>query len=481
MVRRMNAKCLLIAIVLLMARQSRAMEVTLDNGVSVDNQRPASPQTAVVTFSTAATRSFDGYGANLPVPAESEQRGAIDALKSLHMTWVKVDFESPFTGPRGGPAPLGLSPDTLHETIRSAMAAYVEDHPAGAAFLRKLHANGIRVVATTYHAPKNFLTIQAGARADGGDRKFVRQETLGDFVQFYVAWLRVLDEMQLAPDLVELTNEPNGAWAQKFTPQQFATLVVGIQAGLKLNGLKQIIAAPGTAGKQIDTTFLAAIQESGAVASLAAINVHAYYTLAKGAPLAEDPGYARMFDTARRANIPLMVTEFGGKAEQGDKSAPPLPALELKAALDLVRQGASAALVWDLRPFIKSDGWSLLDNSNQPTAMYYGFMALSPQIPREASVLAIQNCNIKPTMTSPGYAAFTKDGQLVAGLTNPSDAPVDVALDIAHVSDLRLTHLWSFAADRVIDRAVDLPARGALAIKLPAGAGVILNMTASAR
>jgi hypothetical protein len=232
------------------------------------------------------------------------------------------------------------------------------------------------------------------------------------------------------------------------------------------------------------------------VGGLKALTLHAYYIVQApnngGVPPADDPDFHNFYERAKAAGVPLVVSEFGGtnlKTKNSDPDAESVnPAEEMKAALDLARQGAGAALVWNLYPNIK-DGvtyrtWALIDDAG-PTNAYWPFKALAPAIPDGSHVLAVQKSNVKSAIDSLGYSAFQNGNVVVVGLANPSPSDLQVGMDVGGAPGYLVTKLGSFTPASLLESVPQGLARGrcAMTVTLPgdpagtaAGTGVVISL-----
>lgn len=488
----------------------------LSNGVSVDNACGQSPKSAIVFSQDPANdlyHAFAGYGVNLQNPLDAATAArAIPDIQALNFKFVKTEMGTPYKGDSFStyevlPAPTGLPDDaTMYAQVGGPIRGFYPQYTLD--FIHGLQANGIKFVSAMFAAPNAYVT------ADGSGNETIVDADIPDFTQFYAAYLHSLDDLGIVPDYAETENEPNGAWGTKWSTDQFARMMTGLQLDLfhANPGVPARLVTSGTSTYvHFANDYLGAIDARAAatidpatglpwpdvgIGGMQALTLHAYYIVQNpnngGVPPADDPGFHTFYERAKAAGIPLIVTEFGGtnfKAKQSDPNLENVnPAEEMKAALDLVRNGAGAALVWNLYPNVLDDvtyrTWALVDE-NGPTNAWWPFRALAPAIPDGSHVLGLQKGNLKATMTSLGYAAFQNGNVVVVGMANPSAATLATSLDIGGASAWLVTKLTSFTSTGLVESVPQELRRGACAmtVSLPgdpagtaAGTGVVVSL-----
>ena len=137
--------------------------------------------------------------------------------------------------------------------------------------------------------------------------------------RYYVAYLRALNAAGVRPDLIEPVYEPN--LKKKFNPADYAEFTKDLEADLGAQPSSSTsgvyLAGPGTAARvRAGLRFVEAMEARGALSSLKAITVHAYYVrdhpVNAGIPPADDPAFRSLAATATGLGIPFIATEFGG-------------------------------------------------------------------------------------------------------------------------------------------------------------------------
>lgn len=469
------------------------LSVQLDNGVVVTADCNVAPDYTVV-HSSEASHAFLGYGVNVKLPGPADDLAKVVAdMKALGVSWVKTDPALPYKGDGALTAPVGVSDDQMFAALHDTLVASWT--PVVVPFYKALHAADIRIVSTMFGAPASY--VHTVTLKDGSTEDRIDPDRIADFAQFYVAYFRVMNELGITADVAELQNEPNGQFVH-WTAGEFAQLVTGIHDGLARN--PGVIANVSTAGNcspvKDAVAFTNAVADAGLLPSMKAITLHTYY-LAKapnneGVASADDDDFATLFAAARSVNIPLMSTEYGGTDVKTKTTDPSLesvnPAEELKAALDVVRAGGSAALAWILYPNMHGQTllktWALIDE-NGPTDAYWPMKVLAPNIPSGASVLRVTSSDVPRAIDSPGYAAFRRGRSAVLALANPSPKRVTFAVDLEGAGAYVVDHARSFTKTGLLEKPTSLR-RGAcpLRVTLPGdtsgnddGTGVVLSVT----
>jgi hypothetical protein len=465
-----------------------ASAVTLRNGNIVTTDCHADSRATAETLSFAQTSShpFLGYGINVAIPGKQSSVDRImDNVKALHMKWVRFDFSHPVRVKNdiNNPGLSNVSDEVMYQSVKANMTSYLGQHPYLAVLYRELHASGVKVITVMFAIPDNYkITVM---NSSGGKESHVDASYIKDFSQFYVAYLRVLNDFGILPDMVELLNEPEGTWGIQFQPGQLETFETLVMSGLARHHLVVNILAPGT-GAPIAPRYLEPFIQSGAIARIAGVSEHIYFTpnhFIQGTIFdSPSPNALGAFDQivalSKTYHKPIVITEFGGMRSTFDTS--PTPALDLKAALDLMRSGASAAVLWDLI----GDKYSVLDAKGNPLAAYYAMESLTTKIPDGANILDVaMTGNTAERMASLGYAAFEKDGLFIVGLANPGDSDKVVAIDVSGARSDRalggvaVTQVSSFDESGLIRQSTDLvKSRCPITVTIPGGSGIVLDM-----
>lgn len=463
-------------------------QLSLPNGVTVssacDQSNSATP-VQHITFSARSSHTFLGYGVNVQAAkAAVDIPRTIDDLHKLGFVWVRTSL-----GKEDGPAQPSLT-DTEDEADADTREQ-VADTGAPSAQRRlyaALHAAGIKVVAWIGHPPMEFF--DQGSAKNGKQGRRIKEDAIARLAQYYANYLRTLTQQGVHADLVELINEPNLGQNGKYRPELLAQLVAGVEKDLNDAHLSVGLAAPGTAARiPRSARFVEAMQRQGALAALKAISIHTYYVRDKAngppVPPADDTEFQSLVTAAHNQNLPLISTEFGGtdvKTKKIDLSRESVDAAEeLKAALDLIRAGESAAIVWNLYPNHNFGGlmstWALIDDKG-PTNAYWPFYILSRKVLVGSDVLAIEHSDVSAAFTSLGYAAFRSGHHTYIGLSNPARVgTATIALDLSHLGPVSLSHVASFVPAGALDKDAKITLGTCpLTVRIPNGTGAVLDL-----
>jgi hypothetical protein len=460
-----------------------AAPLTIANGVTLSaGCAPNEASTNHVAFAAASTHQFLGYGVQLEAnKAAKDIPHTIDTLKQLGFKWVKVALA------RADKSETDVAnADAAQEYPAQLAHPDADVPPKNKNLFTALHNAGIIVVDTIHHPPAAFFDATAVQKGRHGRR--IKPESIPQLAQYFANYLRSMLAAGIRPDYIELLNEPNIRQGGEYTSEEYATLIkdveqdLGTSTGVNLSG-------PGTASNVgVGLDFIQAAQSAGALSRLKAIALHTYYVrdnpVNNGIPPADDPAFHSIATIAAKMGVPMISTEYGGTdiktklTDPGKESVD--TAEEMKASLDLIRQGESAAIVWALHPNHKSgqqtNTWALID-ANGPTNAYWVFDVLARQIPPGSDVLAVDHSDIIPTMYSLGYAAFRKDSTVYVGLANPGQSQMSVAVDLSRLGSHSTVHVSAPLKDRVVEADMRVAGNTCPAnVTLPAGTGVLLRI-----
>ncbi|MGD0191541.1 MAG: hypothetical protein ABSD74_12440 [Rhizomicrobium sp.] len=452
--------------------------LSLANGVAISDRCGATGTVQHIAFSPRATHTFLGYGVNVPrrEATEDVSRTVAD-IRKLGFVWVRTNFGDPDDDSVPGSQPVKAS-------AAPAQAPADDGQNQEPQLFAALHAAGIKIV--TWGTPGVSAFFERDVRKNGKSGRIIKPAEIPALAQAVAKELRNAAATDARPDLIEPFNEPNGG-GHKFGGADYALFLKDLEADLGSSLAKINLAAPGTATHiPVGVNFVEAMRTQGSLSGLKAITVHTYYFRDHpnnyGIPPADDPALQTLFRTATSLGIPLIGTEFGGADMKAKKHLPSGEfvdqAEEMKAALDLVRQGESAAIVWRLYKKPENgdaDRWALITPSG-PTSAYWVFDILSRKVPVGSDVLAVDHSDVSPTMMSLGYAAFRSGQRVYVGLSNPGPAPTTVAVDLSHVGAYAITRAAGFLHDRADERGTFMRAAACpLTVTIPNGTGAMLE------
>jgi hypothetical protein len=468
------------------------VSASLKNGVTISPKcdQGTSPVQHIV-FSGTASHKFLGYGVSIEGGTAAFQSArTVAVLRQLGFVWVKIALVRPGQTPGATTGPSGAAFDAA---IQAQVNAGLPD--ANRKLYDALRSAGIKIV-DTIHVPNGAYFSSVTTNKGKLGRRIV-PDAIPGLAKYYASYLRALTAAGIRPDLIEPINEPNLGMKGRFDADEYAEFVkdletdLGMPSGSPPSGIA--LSGPATATHvPIALDFVHAMDARGALSALKAITLHTYYIrdqpVNSGIPPADDPALRTLAATAKRLGIPLISTEFGGtdlKTKNSDPSRESVDAAEeMKAALDLIREGESVAIVWDLYPNMKDGNsintWALVDK-NGPTNAYWPFYILSRRVPVGSDVLAVERSDIVPTMTSLGYAAFRSGRRLFIGLSNAdAQTATTVDLDLSRLGSYSVTHAASFGPTRAVD--LDTSIFGGqchLAVTIPGGTGTVVDIALS--
>ena len=462
-------------------------KLSLENGVSISEQCDGSDSEAEhITFSSRSSHTFLGYGVNVETQrASSNISQTVDDMRKLGFVWARMVL-SGHKSDQAGPSDEDADEASQEPDTGADSANIPEAHKH---LIAALQAAGIKVVNWLGRAPASFYSTNERRAQNGKPGRRVRDDEIPALAQYYANYLRSLEAMGVHPDLVELINEPNLRQNGKYRPEVFAALVRTLETDLSAAGLHVNIAAPGTSARMDSSAnFLEALQQQGAIPGLKAISIHTYYRRDDPnhppLPPADDPSFQTMVSIARNSRLPMMSTEFGGtdiRTKQADPSLESVDtAEEFKAALDLIRSGESAALVWNLYPNHNFGQllytWALID-PNGPTKAYWPFYILSRKVPVGSDVLAVEHSDVSPSFAALGFAAFRSGPHVYVGLANPAPSqPSKVDVDLSALGKVALVHAAGFLPTHAVEENANFRASTCpSSVTIPSGTGTMLE------
>lgn len=453
-------------------------QVTLSNHVTLRTECPPSPTSVQISFGQTATHPLLGYGANIFSPRKTLAKTK-ELLAELKLKYVRMDYG----GVTNASAPVGVSDAAMLSFVEPQMDSLLATRSYLKDLYGWLHAQNITVTTVMFKAPSTYLI-----RNPNGPGDWVNDSRIDDLAQFYVAYLRGLNERGILPDLVEPLNEADGTWDQYFTPPQLFRFISKLKHGIDTYALKVGIIGPGTGRSDYLAPFTST---PNGPFPFKAVTSHPYFvpfgsgvdpngnhTIYNSTSVAESGDFKTMIDVAHREHVPFIATEFGGmlSAASGNIAN---PAMSLKSALDLMRRGASAGLLWDI-DYI--DKYGLIDSNFAPTPAYHAFKALLPNVSGERWLLGSTDTIKTSYLAELGYAAFVNmNGEIVVGLANPAASSIALSVDFPSDTSVVLDHAYGFFPTATpqppgFDQTLLLgKGQCPLVATLPPGTGVVLH------
>lgn len=387
---------------------------------------------ASVSVDFNAAHNFQGIGAQMWTKRGAAQQEA-QLLRDMNAQFVRVSVE-PET--KHEQIPTGQSVERYYQIISSAVTPNLQRNIADfRGIIEPLH---IKPHLVFWHMPEEWMQVQAGKKA--GSKKEAHKavdERIPDYANLLTAELMWVTRQGIQPYAVELTNEPQGAWDTKYTPEQYADLVIDTRKALDAHGLQGVrIEGPGT-GVRNFPEFVQGLRARNALKDLAFITAHAYQTPQQ----MDDPstaGYAEFMGRGQFGEI--VMTEFGVKKHNEDE--PGLASVDLDVgsheyglatgaeSLKLLGKGASSVIYWQLQDFdFSKKKHGALDEGGRRHPVAFALQALFGHIPAPARTVA--------GVGGPGdvpVEGFIANGRVWLSVANLSNAPQQVNVRIGGAS-----------------------------------------------
>lgn len=409
-----------------LVRRAAAWSLGLAVGAALCAATPAAPaaegQSLMVDF--AAGHPWFGLGAQ--VWLQPPQPAAARMLHDMNARFARISL-----------VPNQLPVDRLQPGMPVERILPLLDELAAGPHRERLaeyrdlaHQQQLRTHLVFWHPPEEWLDARAHKAASHGESHLARSDRLADWARLSTACMVWLERFGIPLDAVELTNEPQGAWDARFTPEQYAELVVDARREMDAAGLRHVrIEGPGT-GVRNAGAYLAALQARHALPALGYVTAHAYQPVEQMAD-GTAPGYDDFL--GHGAYGPIIVTEFGVKKHNGDdpQAAQDLdlesPRYAVTAAAEglvLLGRGASSAFYWQLqdRPSSKK-AHGLLDPAGRRRPVAEAIATLFGHVPAGGTLAAATG----------GSSRVPVEGVLVDGkvhllMANLTDAPQRVTV-----------------------------------------------------
>jgi len=379
---------------------------------------------ALVDLDFDAAHDFLGIGAQMWARQGAAQ-GQQQLLRDMNAQFVRVSIE-PESKNRQGEFPPGQSVERYYEIVSRSFGTNHERNIRD--FRNIIEPLRIKTHLIYWHMPEEWM--QAVDRKAGSKKHahLAVDARIPDYANLLTAELMwVTRQGGIQPYAVELTNEPQGAWGCKYTPEQYAELVQDTRKSLDAHGLQGVrIEGPGT-GVRNFPEFLPALRSRGALKDLALITAHAYQTPQE----MDQPGTAGYSEFLGRGQYgQIIMTEFGVKkhgADDADSSAG--ADLDVSShdyglatgaeSLKLLGRGASGLIYWQLQDFgFSKKEHGALDEAGRRRPVASALQALFGHIPAPARTAAgVGGIGEVPV------EGFTANGRVFVAMANLSGAP----------------------------------------------------------
>jgi hypothetical protein len=422
---------------------------------SMTGAQPGQAAESIVTFDFAKAHAFGGFG--LQIWGLPQTPAALSSLlQDLAIRHVRMGaFPNP-------------PPSTL--TAASAVSAQVQAVRSAASpsqiarwssLGQELRGRDIDVHLVIWQAPLPWRIDKPWTDAQGHRQvgHLADPSHMQESADYICAQLLFGLSLGFPISFVELSNEPDGAWGTRWTPNDYAQFVVVARHAMNEAGLSHVaIEGPGTGTERTAGPYLAALKATGAFTSLGAISVHDWDTRFSPDPVGLTPQFQADAQGVSRG-LPVHVTELNDEALRwktatADSSTGRTRfatdsrtfAIALaQEALKTVGDGATETFVWEAEDLSWEKAYlGLVDEHGQRRPAADALAAFFPLISGLSRVAAGT-----PPMPGLEMAAFLKANELVVVMINSDAAAKDLSVKIlnAHSSIGHLTATRCYAAD----------------------------------
>jgi O-glycosyl hydrolase len=273
-----------------------------------------------IGFDSRSEHSFSGFGVQVwPLSAHQAVRDQL--LRGLRVRYLRLSVDIKVPEPR----------IRDHMSVQDVTAAIDETEatPAGKtrtdayrALRREIDQLEVQLHLIVWQAPRNWTRFLRAS----GSKTFVtiNPEYIADYANYIVAQVLYARRIGFHPIAVALTNEPNGGWNTLLSPEQYASLLAKVRAGMNSRGLRSIeIEGPETTGPGAELPYLAAIRRSNEGAFLSAVSIHLY----ERSPLPDAYQALQREMAAAAGGLPLFVTEYRNDSSRWAQTPMSPPAL----------------------------------------------------------------------------------------------------------------------------------------------------------
>ncbi len=406
----------------------------------------------LVTFDLARTHAFSGFGVSTWIASpHNPQRDAL--LRALNARFVRASLP-------------GLIPDNQlpdHASVADIVALIQRNDNAGTnagmrQFGGELQGLNIRLHIIFWGIPGPWLR-------SNGTYHYAVTEHLADYANYITGNLLYVKAMGIAPEDVELTNEPNGVWNTQFTPAQYDQLVTLTRAAMNKAGLADWkMEGPGTSNRPAD--FMQELCRTGHIKLLGNYSFHEYDTRD-----GHEPAGLRVINPSMDDAPPktVAITEFSsadpkfspGPGAPDNSYNPDFGVSVTGEALQLISDGAGEILVWHLEDLPWMTGQTgLLGRDGRPKPVADALVSVFGLIMPGAAAAR----PLHPLPEIP-LVAFKSGATLTICAVNMRSAPADILLHLPAAGRPGETRFFSGVsgpAPRLV------PAAGGFLLRLPA-------------
>jgi len=340
-----------------------------------------------------AAHNFAGLGNQLwlNTPHQPEQDAA---LKALHTRYVRVciNWNIPLNELIARPR---LSVGDLSDLIKKHDVPALDKHVVD--FANEMKSLGTEMHFVFFRAPKCWLT-QFGPKSWRANPEYFE-----DAANWITAQLLQAKTYGLVPSHIEITNEPEGDWDARYTPEQYDAYLVAVRNAMDANGLEQIkIAGPGVGMGSVPTVpILTAVVDHDDGKLLDILSIHCYdptiggnnfprFDLLKPLMARLTPG-TQLFVTEYNTKAhywgdPPYETHAGKRGPKNGGDSDDFAVSSVGDGLKVIAEGANSIFFWEAsdQPWENSNyGMINLNGKGKPvlTAMKIAFPSLPWDVP----------------------------------------------------------------------------------------------------
>jgi O-glycosyl hydrolase len=385
-----------------------------------------------VSIDFAGAHNFAGIGAEVQMkgdhcPDESQ------LLRDMNAQFVRLSIIPSMKAKQD--IPTGQSVEQYYQLIQGMIPPKLANNiQTLRSTLEPLH---IKPHIVFWHMPEVWESAEQKKAGKKKEAHMAVDARIPDWANLLTAQLLWITKQGIEPYAVELTNEPQGAWDTRYTPEQYADLVLATRRALDAHGLQRVrIEGPGT-GVRNFPEYMQGLRAKNAQGSLAFITAHAYQTPQQ----MDDPrtaGYGEFLGHGQYGEI--VVTEFGVKRHNAEDVEAAAADLDVGSheyglatgaeSLKLLGKGASSVIYWELTDVAdnpKKHG--AIDAACRRRPVGYALQTLFGKVSAPSKTVA--GVGGPPDVP---VQAFTANGRVWLLMANLSDSPQKVSARITGAS-----------------------------------------------
>lgn len=387
-----------------------------------------------VTIDFGRSHQFVGFGAQIWTSAQNKAaRSAL--LRDMHARFVRVSLD------------MGMADEGYHGHMSTdqilAAVQKRRDNPAVKSvraadaalesFSGEVRELGLIVHVVSWQAPSAWSIPLPNYGMSM--RKAINPAYINDYANQIMAILFNVRRFGIMPEAIEVTNELEGGWNNKYSPAEYADLVAAVRRRLDSSPFATVkIEGPGTSGATA-SDYIWELERRGSLGMLANFTVHIYNRLHRPriSGLSEVPS-----PLLTSIDRPIFVTEYNTDSPDWRKQGTPpstvgpaevtnTVAFGVAVAgetLRLINDGAAATIYWQLEDLYWSkSSWGLLDlqGKRRPVADVLTKLSSAVLLPAAAAL-------VQGTTDSFAIAAFRGGNVRTIAIANTSTDDREIVL-----------------------------------------------------